>query len=459
MLLIVLLAVAAFGLASVVGFFSVIGLGTTYAGSFGAVVALGCAIEYGKLTAVSFLYRFWSRISILFRLALIIMILVVMVITSLGAFGFLTKVNQTDMVGLKQTTVTQQLLAEEEQRLAARKLQIDQQIAQLRSEDVAGRIRLNRQFRAEINEINTRLPLIAKEKATLSVAQITQQADIGPLVYLAKSMGLEIDVATTWFTLLLVIVLDPFAIMLTICTNIAIAAYKKSSITPSVSTPVQPLVDAIRFHPDTKKFEKFDGTTWSAVVDPIVETPIDESGSVEQDTSTVLTTVAENLSTVTLAPTEPEPSTAFPTLADSLIAHPVVEVPDPAAATAFPAVVDSLLARSSATAPLQEVTDTHEVSQLTEDSAESLVELMTEQSSISHTEVLENEGTNWADFTDVSNKIANNRDALSQAEFANHLRQLQAYVDELGTRTETLSSDEMALRSRILTFIDRHQST
>jgi len=265
MFLIVLLVLAALGLAATAEFFSVVGLATTYAGSFYSVIALGVAIGFGKLVSVSFLYRFWEKLTISFRTVLATIIISMMLITSFGTFGFLTKSSQADMVGLKQTNASQQLLQDEAARLNARKLQIDQQIAQLKPDDVQGRIRLNRQFKDELKEINTRLPAIEKEKAALAGNEIKQQADIGPLVYLAKSMGLDVDIATTWFTLMLVIVLDPAAVVLTLCTNIAIAHRQrvKLEIKP-VELPVTIVEGTIRYNEIGELFERFDGEKWVA---------------------------------------------------------------------------------------------------------------------------------------------------------------------------------------------------
>jgi hypothetical protein len=221
--LIILLSLSAFSLAAASGFFSVVGLATTFAGSFWAVVALGSTIEFGKLVAVSFLYRFWGDINVLTKMLLITIVSLVMFVTSFGVFGFLTHANQTDMIALKQSNSTLEFLISEEKQLQMRKTQIDQQVSQLKDTDVSGRVKLSKQFSAEISTINKRLPVIAIEKQKLASTQITQQADVGPMIYLAKTFGYDVDVAVTWFTILLVLVFDPLAVLLTICTNIAIA--------------------------------------------------------------------------------------------------------------------------------------------------------------------------------------------------------------------------------------------
>ena len=213
MALAILLFFAAFTLAGVAGFFSVAGLVVTYGGAFWSIVAIGSSIEIGKLVGVSFTYRYWELIPIWLKTALITLLTGVMIVTSFGVFGYLTKANQVDIAGLKQTVVAQKLLQEEQDRLTARKLQIDKQISELPADSVSNRIRLQRSFQVELKEINTRLPQIEREKSTLATTEIAQQSDLGPLIFIAETFGYDVNLATTWFTLLLVAVLDPLAVV------------------------------------------------------------------------------------------------------------------------------------------------------------------------------------------------------------------------------------------------------
>jgi hypothetical protein len=228
MILALLLFSAAFVLAGVAGFFSVAGLVVTYGGVFWPIVAIGSSIEVGKLVGVSFTYRYWEVIPLWMKTSLITLLTAVMVVTSFGVFGYLTKANQVDIAGLKQTVATQKLLQEEQDRLLARKQQIDKQISELPTNSVSSRIRLQGSFKTELAEINTRLPAIEREKATLATTEIEQQSDLGPLIFIAETFGYDINVATTWFTLLLVLVLDPLAVLLTICGNFVLARIKQT---------------------------------------------------------------------------------------------------------------------------------------------------------------------------------------------------------------------------------------
>ena len=79
--------------AGVAAYFSIIGLATIFAGSFWPVVVMAGALEIGKLVTAAFLHIRWSDINRLMRWYLSTSVVVLMLITSLGIFGFLAKAN------------------------------------------------------------------------------------------------------------------------------------------------------------------------------------------------------------------------------------------------------------------------------------------------------------------------------------------------------------------------------
>lgn len=480
MFLIIMLASAAAGLAATAEYFSVIGLATTYAGSFNSVVALGCAIGFGKLVGVSFLYRFRDRLTLGFKSILSVVIVSMMLITSFGVFGFLTKANQSDMVGLKQTNATQTLLQEEATRLNARKVQIDQQIAQLKADDVRGRGRLNLQFKDELKEINTRIPQIEKEKAALATAEIEQQSDIGPLIYIAKSMGLEADIATTWFTLLLVIVLDPAAVILTLCTNIAIAHRQRTKLKAPVDLPadIHPVEGSIRFNEAHSLFEVYkDGSwQWYKSHSDNLTTPLhraEDGGTpqvvpreeaIVQPADTNPATIDfpnHSLQETNLAPDAPsveqsEPMSAFPVLVDTLVHQPTdtqLEIDFDA-----PVIVEQQINAPAESTPMPDTSTDSADSLLNEVAIAQGPQPVIDTTGSEQNAFGQPNRVAWDNFVDVANKMANAKNSRDPNEFKLHLAQLQAYIDELDARKELINDDEAALRSRILAFIQRHQT-
>lgn len=120
-LFLLMVGAAALFIAGCSAFFSVSGLGLLFVGSATAVMIMAASLEAGKLVAASFLYRYWSAISIPLRLYLGIAVLVLIGITSLGNYGYLAR-------AYEQTNLQVSLL---EDQIAAIQREIDDTQAQI----------------------------------------------------------------------------------------------------------------------------------------------------------------------------------------------------------------------------------------------------------------------------------------------------------------------------------------
>jgi hypothetical protein len=73
------------------GYFSIVGLATIFAGAFWSVVIMAATLELSKVVAASWIYRSWSIAPVLIRTYMVLSIIVLVFITSLGIFGYLSK--------------------------------------------------------------------------------------------------------------------------------------------------------------------------------------------------------------------------------------------------------------------------------------------------------------------------------------------------------------------------------
>lgn len=229
MLFIILLILTTTSIAGAAAFFSVYGLAHTFSGTFWSVVWMGGSLEAGKLVAASFAYRFWSNINWALKSFLIVSVAVLMLLTSVGIFGYLSSGYQTDTLTFKQNDQQIILLEKEEKELQARKKEIDKQIAELPANFVRGRRQLIQSFESETSRINKRLPEITSEIQRLKTEQVKAEAHVGPIIYIAKVFEMPTDNATKWLIFLLIFVFDPLAVTLTICVNIALKLRKEES--------------------------------------------------------------------------------------------------------------------------------------------------------------------------------------------------------------------------------------
>lgn len=242
MFFILLLGLGAVSLASVSGFFSIWGLAHTFPGKFEAVIAMGIVIEYGKLIGVSFLYRFWDRVGIGIKTwvmkPMIALILITMVITAVGHYGYLSSGYQSDILPLKQMNERVKILEEEKERKIDRKKAIDVQISQLPTNTVKGRIRLINQFKEEQKAVTERIDALDKEISDIKSESLKTETHVGPITYIAKALGVETDKAVNILVILIIIVFDPMAVLLTIATNVAIRDKEKTKPMKAIQTPV-----------------------------------------------------------------------------------------------------------------------------------------------------------------------------------------------------------------------------
>jgi len=230
MLFIIILILSALLISACAGFFSIWGLAQLFSGAFWPVIIMGATLETGKLVTASYVYRFWNKINFLMKTYLISAVIILMIITSVGIFGFLSSAYQKDALTLGEITNKNAGLIKEKEELLFRKRQIDKDIASLPTNFITGRQRLMESYGPELNKINLRIDEITKQSRTLSINKIKQESHIGPIIYISKVLGKNTDDATKYMILLLIIVFDPLAVILIIAANIAIVERKKDQL-------------------------------------------------------------------------------------------------------------------------------------------------------------------------------------------------------------------------------------
>ena len=243
MLLAILTLLSAISISVIAAGYSIIGLATLFAGAKVAIIAMGSALEVGKLVAASWLYRNWNSnlLPRLIKWYLTIAIIVLVFITSMVIFGFLSKAH-LDQVRPSQDNSVQIVLIDK---------QINQQeIIIARSEktlnllDKALEVYIDKEYvtrglkerkkqkeeRDFLNdEIRVAMDVIAKltlNKSNIELEQLKIEADVGPLKYVAELIyGDEakdhFDEAVRIIIMVLIFVFDPFAVLMLVAANIS----------------------------------------------------------------------------------------------------------------------------------------------------------------------------------------------------------------------------------------------
>lgn len=246
-----ILSLTTLGIALVAEYFSIYGLANMFAAHFWPIVCMGAVLAIGKFVAVSYLYRYWSQTGLMLKTYLVSAILLLMLNTSMGIFGYLSAGYQLDTIPLKQAQQQIMLLESELDRLQSRKREIDGQISQLAPNDVIGKQRLDRVFFQENRNLTARIPQLTAELHRLKIQTITTESHVGPVIYISDAFGASTDNAMKYIILLLIFVFEPLAIVLSICLNVVIAGTKNTTVVDAVVHDNEFVTDS---HSDDKPF-------------------------------------------------------------------------------------------------------------------------------------------------------------------------------------------------------------
>lgn len=238
-------------LAATAAYFSIIGLMTIFSGAALSIAVMASILEFGKIVSAAWLHYEWDRINNLVRTYFTTAVVVLMLITSMGIFGFLSKAHIDASVTSDSYSLEASIV---DKRLDGKQLQLDNLTGRLENLDYVlqtskpeDRNYVNRVQTNERNEINAQIDILVDEIVALNEQkmpilrqQLDQEAELGPVKYIADMIyGDEAeeyyDNAVRWIILTIIFVFDPLAIMLLI---VSTAAFKRER-----EAPAKPLVD------------------------------------------------------------------------------------------------------------------------------------------------------------------------------------------------------------------------
>lgn len=242
-------------LSGVSAYYSIIGLTAIFAGAYWPIIFMGAVLEAGKLTTASWLYNNWHITPKILRYYLTAVVIILMMITSMGIFGFLSKahIDQTlvatagsaDKIAIidNKIEVEQQAIKDIDIQIA----QIDNAITKMTDKGQA-QSSLNaadkqRKIRNDlIQQKNGHIESLSKlreEKIPLESSLKKIEAEVGPIKYIAQlvfsdSSTDNLERAVRGVILLLVIVFDPLAVLLLVAVNIGLRNRNNLTIEPKV---------------------------------------------------------------------------------------------------------------------------------------------------------------------------------------------------------------------------------
>jgi phage shock protein PspC (stress-responsive transcriptional regulator) len=219
-----LVGLSALLIAGSAAFFSVFGLSKLFAGAQFAVIIMASSLEFGKLVAASFLYRYWDKINFLQKFYMSSAILIL--ITSAGIFGFLSNAYQGATVEFEKESTALIFKEDRLEQLQEDKVylkeELDIAIKELPDNFRTARRKLREDYQPQITEINKQMIELKGEIGTLKTALVQTGVDVGPVIYLARTFDTDVDTVVKFFIFVLIFVFDPMAVMFVISYNVAL---------------------------------------------------------------------------------------------------------------------------------------------------------------------------------------------------------------------------------------------
>jgi len=203
----------ALALSAIAAFYSVIGLAQIFPGSFWPIIIMGAVLEVAKLVTVSWLYNNWKATTRALKYYFLTAIVLLMLITSMGIFGYLSKAHLESNVTLGANTV-QLRTVEAQEKIARERLNY---LLKQASDPEKITPRVDRDIRATQAELKK----LSEQKLPLMAEENKLAAEIGPIKYIAelfydKEDPSFIDKAVRSVIITIIFVFDPLAVLLLI---------------------------------------------------------------------------------------------------------------------------------------------------------------------------------------------------------------------------------------------------
>ena len=248
MFLTILTFLSAISISVIAAGYSIVGLATLFAGAVVPIILMGSALEVGKLVAASWLYHNWnSDVPRLLKLYLFIAIIVLIFITSLGIFGFLSKAHLDQVKPTSSNNIKIELL---DNQIKSQQIIIERSQNTLTLLDKALEVYIDKEYVTRglkerkkqkperdaltlaINEASDKIAELSDKKGSLKLEQDKIEAEVGPIKYVAELIYGEnakdmFDHAVRVVILILIFVFDPLAVLLLIAANISLRQWRK----------------------------------------------------------------------------------------------------------------------------------------------------------------------------------------------------------------------------------------
>jgi hypothetical protein len=266
MILAWLLLLTGLTISAVAIYYSVVGLAAIFSAAMIPIIIMGSALEVGKLVCASWLKANWERAPRLMKVYMTVAVIVLMLITSMGIFGFLSKAHsdQSLVSGdvMSRISIYDEKIKTSKENIDANRKAlkqmdeaVDQSMARSADEKGAdkavairrGQAKERVRLQAEIASEQKNIAQLNEQAAPIRAEVRKVEAEVGPLKYIAAFVYGETDEtvlekAVTWVIITIIVVFDPLAVIMLLAAQMTFGWRKEE---PKVNEPPEPeeLVD------------------------------------------------------------------------------------------------------------------------------------------------------------------------------------------------------------------------
>ena len=280
MILAYLLLLTGLTISAVAIYYSVVGLTAIFSAAVIPIIVMGASLEVAKLVCASWLKANWERAPRFMKYYMTIAVIVLMLITSMGIFGFLSKAhNDQNLVSgdvQSKISIFDEKIKTAKENIEADRKQlkqmdeaVDQIMARSTSEggaDKANAVRKSQQRdRTSLaKDIEAQQKLIASlndEAAPIRAEVRKVEAEVGPIKYIAAFLygtapdESMLERAVTWIIILIVIVFDPLAVIMLLGAQMTFAWAKEQEEAPTIAE----LDSDVGEKPTAEEIKEFEG--------------------------------------------------------------------------------------------------------------------------------------------------------------------------------------------------------
>jgi len=239
-----LMLASAITISAIAAWYSIAGLTAIFAAAVVPVIIMGGSLELGKIVATVWLHNNWKRAGWLYKTYLVPAIVFLMLLTSMGIFGFLSKAHSDQSLvsgdAMSKIAIYDEKITAERDNIAAAKKaleqmnsQVDQMMGRTDTDKGAERaVNIRRSqakernaLQADITRAQKNIQALQQERAPLAAEFRKVEAEVGPIKYIAAFIYGDnpdanvLERAVRWVIILIVIVFDPLALCLILAAN------------------------------------------------------------------------------------------------------------------------------------------------------------------------------------------------------------------------------------------------